>query len=346
LQASLAIRYGLDIGTDVLEQFLTALDEALLLDNDRFARVQEQVLAEYRQAPARIPTGAGRSYPDNVDELRRALNGYLETVDTDPPHLSDIHGLVSPHIDYERGGPVYAAVWKQAKAAAKAADLVVLLGTDHYGDRLVTLTRQRYSTPFGMLPTARGIVDALAEAIGPEEAFADEILHRNEHSIELAAIWLHHAREGQPCETVPILCGSFGRFVRSEADPAHDPTVQALIDTLKQSIAGHRTLVVAAADLAHVGPAFGGPPQGLMERAYLQSADEGLIERICAGDAEGFFGAIKEQDDRYNICGLPPIYLALRVLGAAQGQTVAYDRCPADGNGTSLVSICGILLGN
>jgi hypothetical protein len=25
---------------------------------------------------------------------------------------------------------------------------------------------------------------------------------------------------------------------------------------------------------------------------------------------------------------------------------VAYDRCPADENGTSLVSICGVLLGN
>jgi AmmeMemoRadiSam system protein B len=346
LQASLAIRYGLRIGTDMLEQFVTALDEALLLDNDRFSHAQEQALAEYRQAPSRIPTGAGRSYPGDADELRHTLDSYLETVDAGPPHLSDIHGLVSPHIDYERGGPVYAAVWKQATDAAKAADLVVLLGTDHYGDRLVSLTRQHYSTPFGVLPTARGIVDTLAEAIGPEEAFADELLHRNEHSIELAAVWLHHVCGGQPCEAVPILCGSFSQFISGEAEPAHDPTVQALTDTLKQSIAGRQTLVVAAADLAHVGPAFGGYPQGLMERAYLQSADEALIEHMCAGDAEGFFEAIKRQGNRHNICGLPPIYLALRVLGATKGQKVAYDRCPADEDGTSLVSICGVLLGN
>ncbi|MBN1811855.1 MAG: AmmeMemoRadiSam system protein B, partial [Anaerolineae bacterium] len=346
LQASLAIRYGLRIGADVLEQFVTALDEALLLDNDRFAQAQEQALAEYRQAPFRTPTGAGRSYPGNADELRRKLNSYLETVDADPRHLADIRGLVSPHIDYERGGPVYAAVWKYAMDAAKAADLVVLLGTDHYGDNLVTLTRQHYSTPFGVLPTAQGIVDALAEAVGPGEAFADELLHRNEHSIELAAAWLHHVRGGQPCEVVPILCGSFSRFVRGEAEPAHDPTIQALTDTLKQSIAGRRTLVVAAADLAHVGPAFGSAPQGLMERAYLQTADEALIERICAGDAEGFFESIQQQGDRYSICGLPPIYLALRVLETTTGQKVAYDRCPADENGTSLVSICGVLLGN
>lgn len=346
LQASLAIRYGLRVGTDVLEKFVTALDEALLLDNDHFALAQEQALAQYRQAPSRAPTGAGRSYPNDADELRSLLDGYIKTVDINPPPISDIHGLISPHIDYERGGPVYAAVWKHAKDAAKAADLVVLLGTDHHGDHLVTLTRQHYGTPFGVLPTAQGTVAALAEAIGPGQAFADELLHRNEHSIELAAIWLHHVREGQPCEVVPILCGSFGRFVRGGAEPAHDPTIQALTDTLRQSIAGRRTLIIAAADLAHVGPAFGGPPQGLMERAYLQSADEALIERMCAGDTEGFFEAIKEQKDRYNVCGLPPIYLALRVMGITLGQVVAYDRCPADENGTSLVSICGILFGN
>ena len=346
LQASLAIRYGLRIGADVLERFVTALDEALLLDNDRFAHAREQVLARYHQAASRTPNSADRSYPGNADELRRKLDSYLEAVDSEPPQLSEIHGLVSPHIDYERGGQVYAAVWRHAAEAAKAVDLVVLLGTDHYGDHLVTLTRQHYSTPFGVLPTARDIVDTLADAIGPGEAFADEILHRNEHSIELAAIWLHHAREGQPCDAVPILCGSFARFVRGEVSPAHDPTIQALVDTLKQSMAGRRALVVAAADLAHVGPVFGGALQGLMERAYLQNADETLIEHMCAGDAEGFFEAIKEQGDRYNICGLPPIYVALRVLGASEGQKVAYDRCPADENGTSLVSICGILLGN
>jgi hypothetical protein len=346
LRASLAVRYGLRIGTDVLEQFVTALDEALLLENDRFARARERALAEYRQAPSRLPTSAGRSYPGDADRLHHMLDSYLEAVDVTPPLMAAIHGLVSPHIDYERGGPVYAAVWKYAAEAAKAADLVVVLGTDHYGDHLATLTRQHYATPFGVLPTAGDIVDALAEAIGPEEAFADEIFHRHEHSIELAAVWLHHVREGQPCEVVPILCSAFGRFVAGEADPARDPTIQALTDTLKQSITGRRTLVVAAADLAHVGPAFGGPPQRLMERAHLQVADDALIEQVCTGNAKGFFDAIRQQGNRYNVCGLPPIYLALRALGAIQGQQVAYDHCPADEAGTSLVSICGILLGS
>ncbi|MFL7810442.1 MAG: AmmeMemoRadiSam system protein B [Anaerolineae bacterium] len=346
LVASLAIRYGLRAGPSALENLVTALDEALLLDNGRFAQAREQTLVEYRQAPSRTPASAGRSYPADAGALRHMLDGYLEAADEQPTGLANIKGLVSPHIDYARGGPVYAAVWKHAADAVKAADLAVILGTDHYGDNLITLTHQNYGTPFGVLPTAQEIVDTLAEAIGSGEAFAGELFHRIEHSIELAAIWLHHVRECQPCEVVPILCGSFGRFVRGEAKLANDPTITALVNTLEQATAGRRALVVAAADLAHVGPAFGGTPQGLMERAHLQATDDALIEQICNGDAEGFFEAIKLEGDRYNVCGLPPIYIALRLLEQVQGERIVYDRCPADENGTSLVSICGVLLGS
>ena len=344
LRASLAVRFGLRIGLDVLEQVLTAFDEALLLDNDRFAQARGRALAEYRQAPFRPPVLAGQSYPADADELRHLLEGYFETVDEVSPGPDDGRGLVCPHIDYARGGPVYARVWKRAAEMVKTAELVVLLGTDHFGkDGRLTLTRQQYATPFGVLPTARGVVETLAGALGAETAFADELHHRSEHSIELAAIWLHYVREGQPCELVPILCGSFGHFVRGEAEPEHDSVINVLLDTLAQAMAGRRVVVVVAGDLSHVGPAFGGQPLDLVGRARLQAADDELIERICAGDDSGFFTAIKREGDRRNVCGLPPIYLALRMLSPVQGERVAYDRCPADQNGTSFVSVCGVV---
>jgi AmmeMemoRadiSam system protein B len=343
LRASLAVRYGLRVGPGELERLVAALDEALLLENERSAQAMARALDDYRQAPCRPPVGAGRSYPDDAGELRLMLDRYLAEVGDDGMPFHG-RGLVSPHIDYPRGGPVYAAVWKRAAEAVRAADLVVVLGTDHYGDVPFTLTRQSYATPFGVLPTAREAVDALAEAAGEEMAFAGELYHRSEHSIELAAVWLHHVREGEPCEIVPVLCGSFGRFVRGKANPADDPALPALVDGIRQVVAGRRALVVAAADLAHVGPAFDGAPVDLVARAQLQAADDELIERMCTGDAEGFLQVIKYVEDRNNVCGLPPIYVTLRVLSPAQGERVAYARCPADQNGTSLVSICGVLL--
>jgi AmmeMemoRadiSam system protein B len=344
--AALALRFGLPIDRDLLEQLLAALDQALLLENDRFAEACDHALVAYRQAPFRPPALAGPSYPDDPAALRRVLQDYLDAVDGVETAMSDGRGVISPHIDYGRGGPVYAAVWKRAAEMARQADLVVLLGTDHYGgEGQLTLTRQHYATPFGVLPTAQPVVNALAEAIGPDAAFAGELRHRSEHSIELSAVWLHYVRAEQPCEIVPILCGSFGHFIRGAADPGQDPTLACVLDTLAQATAGRRVLVVASGDLAHVGPAFGGPPLDRRRRARLRAADEELIDRMCACDAEGFFTAIQRVGDRNNVCGLSPIYLALRMLGAAQGEPVAYDRCPADDYGTSVVSVCGVVLG-
>ena len=82
----------------------------------------------------------------------------------------------------------------RGKGSRTAADLAIIFGTDHSGGLgKVTPTRQSYATPYGVLPTANGIVDRLADALGEEEAFAEELHHRKEHSIELASVWLHHA---------------------------------------------------------------------------------------------------------------------------------------------------------
>jgi hypothetical protein len=47
--------------------------------------------------------------------------------------------------------------------------------------------------------------------------------------------------------------------------------------------------------------------------------------------------------DRNNVCGAPPIYLALRALHPVRGDLVAYEHCPADQRGSSAVSVCGVV---
>lgn len=343
LRAALMVRFGMQVGLSVLQEIVTALDEALLLEGPRFEAAYEEALQAYRTAPCRPPALAGTSYPADPQELRLLLRGYLDVADV--TLLSEGgRGLISPHIDFARGGPVYARVWKRATRMVQEARRVILFGTDHAGGAgRITLTRQNYATPFGILPTAVDVVDALAQRLGEEEAFAEELHHRSEHSIELATVWLHALRDGQACELVPVLCGSFSPFISGQASPAADAAFSACVDVLRPIAAEPGTLVVAAADLAHVGPAFGGPPVDLVGRARLQAADDELIAQICAGDAEGFFATLKRTGDQQNVCGLPPIYLALRVLGAVRGERIAYDRCPADSIGTSLVSICGVI---
>ena len=69
-----------------------------------------------------------------------------------------------------------------------------------------------------------------------------------------------------------------------------------------------------------------------------------LFELSRDGDEEAFYRQVKEERDRRRICGLPPIYMALRLLGETQGVVAGYAQCPADDQRTSFVSVCGILL--
>jgi hypothetical protein len=346
LGAILNRNYGLRFEPGVLDGVVNALDEAGFLDNERFARARLQALADYRNAPFRPPALAGVSYPADPTELRALLDGYMAEAGDVASTPAEARGLVSPHIDYGRGGAVYARVWKRAAEMARAADLVILLGTDHYSDEpaSLTLTRQHYATPFGVLPTARDTVDRLADALGPEAAYRGELRHRGEHSLELVAVWLHYLRGDRPVEVVPILTGSFGGFVRAGASPAEDPKMRALLGALRKAVKGRRALVVASGDLSHVGPAFGGAPLDDDDKQALQTEDAQVIGRMCAGDAEGFYSVIQRVEDRNNICGLSPVYALLRLLGETEGECVAYEVCPAGEQTTSVVSVCGVVL--
>lgn len=353
IRAAFQLRTGMPLSYSALERLLAQLDEALLLDSPRYHTALEAALAEYRAAPYRPPAIAGQSYPADPAELEALLETYLEQASASglaaTPDAS-WRGVVSPHIDYLRGWPVYARTWQAASAAVAEAETVVIFGTDHAGSPgSLTPTRQRYATPWGALETDTAAVQALAEALGEERAFAEELHHRHEHSIELALVWLHFwlrraGRDGD-CRIVPVLCGSFQPYTQGERCAAQEPAFERAVAALREATAGRRTLVVAAADLCHVGPEFGDTePLGPVEKILLKQHDMAVLETICHGDADAFLAPLADEQDRRRVCGLPPIYMTLRLLGTSRGEVIAYDQCPADAQNGSVVSIAGVLL--
>ena len=345
IRAALAVRTGQVLPDGFIERVVDQLDQAYLLDNANFQRAYRRALEAYRSAPHREPSSAGLSYPADPRALRRLLDGYLNGSQARTEAAAQARAVLSPHIDYQRGGGAYARTFAAAAQAVREAELVVVFATDHAASTSrLTLTRQHYATPYGVLPTDLEIVEGLAATVGEEEAFADELHHVGEHAIELPLTWLHHVRGGEPCRVVPILCGTFHNFIAGEQNPWDDPTLNAAIDYLRPVIDAPRTLVMASGDLAHLGPAFGGRPLGVVERARIQVDDRRLIETMVAGDAVGFFSSIKAENDRRNICGTAPFYMALRAVSPASGTQTAYDRCPADERNTSVVSIVGVVM--
>ena len=135
---------------------------------------------------------------------------------------------------------------------------------------------------------------------------------------------------------VPVLCVSLHRFVEDRRSPREEREIEAFVAALRETMAtlGGRTVVMASADLAHVGPQFGDPhpitPGQLREVA---DADREMLEFVEAGDAEAFFRAVARDEDRRRICGLPPVYTLLRLLPDAWGRLLCYSQWP-DPQGT------------
>lgn len=343
LSLALRLRFGIGCSPEEVDEFLAALDKALLLENERSAAASRAAQNRFREAPVREPTLAGLSYPEDPHELTKQLDEFVATASVDETLSIPARGIFSPHIDYPRGGHVYAHAWKAAAEAVQNAKLVIVIGTDHYGSDRFTLTRQSYATPYGVLPTRIDIVDELAQAIDEENAFRGELRHLREHSLELVAIWLHYIRQGRPVDLVPILCGSLHDcFVGP--DPVTKSDIKRFLNVLTPYAQDPGTLVIASGDLAHVGPAFGGAPLTARERDSVREADEKLMGALSQGDADAFFASVSQINDKYNVCGITPGYLTLQLLGESRGRVLAYDSCSADSLDTSAVTICSATL--
>lgn len=345
IQTSLMTLFGIQASLNELKELFDAMDEALLFDNRRFHKAHSAAIKAYREAPFRPLTHAGVSYPADPDELNEMLGGFKASSHADSEG-GTIRGIISPHIDFARGGDTYAAAFRALGSTVDELELVIIFGTDHHGGgETYTLSRQDYATPYGTLPTYQPGVDTLMEIYGEEEIFSGELRHRTEHSIEFAATWLHYSRGGESCPILPVLCDALP--VGDNAEPlqsGEDARMQSAHEALRELIKRYKTLVIAAGDLSHVGPAFGGAPvqDGALDE--LSSFDHELLEPVLAGDAEEFHRRIRANHNQTNVCGTAPIVHTLKVLTPTHAELTDYQQCAADLEKTSWVTICAASL--
>ncbi|MDO8472907.1 MAG: MEMO1 family protein, partial [Dehalococcoidia bacterium] len=121
LRTALMLRTGVYVGDNAVQELLAKLDEVLMLENERFLTARSRVRDEFRAAPCRPATTMGGSYPDKPDELCALLEKNLSAAKAEK--VSQVRGIVCPHIDFPRGSPVYAGVWQAAREAVINAEL-------------------------------------------------------------------------------------------------------------------------------------------------------------------------------------------------------------------------------
>jgi AmmeMemoRadiSam system protein B len=337
IQAELVRRHGEIVPRAQIESLIEGLDRYGFMEGPRFAERRAAVDGEFLAAPLRPASHAGGAYAADPDELRAAMDAFFTHGDGPGPiewpkaPAGTLRGAIAPHIDYHRGGPAYA--WAYRRLAERSdGDLFVILGTCHAGMRdPFALTRKDYATPFGPAAVDRDFVDALAQRAG-QDCFASELAHRGEHSIEFQAVFLRYLYAGRRDFTiVPVLASFAHEALARRRGPEDDPRVARFLDALGETIAasGRRVVVIAGADLAHMGPRFGDPaPIAPDELERIEREDREMLEAVAAGDPRAFFEAVARDDDRRRICGYSPIYATLRVLDGVRGGLHRYAQWP------------------
>jgi AmmeMemoRadiSam system protein B len=235
-------------------------------------------------------------------------------------------------VDLHRGAPTYSWAYK-ALAEAGPADLYVILGTCHTPvEGHFAGTLKPYDTPMGAVPTDRVFFEHLGRNWG-SDLFAGEFSHAGEHSIEFQAVYLRSlglaGDKGAPI--VPILCDSLHTMVPSGRSPREVPLISSFLNALRRTLIedGRHVTLIAAVDLAHVGPRFGDswsvdPDQ----QARVGAADREMLDLVLAPDADAYHAQVMRDHDARRICGFTPIYLltALMQDEGRRGELLRYKQ--------------------
>ena len=366
LRQEIERRVGNSLTLDEVRRVVEQLDERYFLDNQRFAKHEAALIAEYQSLETRPAAHAGGAYQLEEPALRRQL-GELFTCDEGPgllpwegnvngdfarPDASRLCGIMSPHIDFHRGGAAFAWAYDRLVAESEA-ELFVILGTAHTPlAGLYSVSRKDFATPLGTARTDREFVDTLSRRLASRDnateawrIFQDELPHRHEHSIEFQALMLQYVLGGRrDYRIVPILVGSFHPFVLHQRFPDQSPAVADFVAALRETVAacGKQVCYVAGVDMAHIGRQFG--DADLLDEPRLKTQwtdDQQLLARACAGDSAGWFEHVSSSGDRHRICGLAPMYTMLAATRPDRGELLKYDQAVAP-DGTSCVSFASV----
>ena len=334
IKAEYMRRYGEILYTERLDEIISYLDDQYLLESERYARYHQKLEEEFRLAEKRASVFAGKSYESDPNKLNYQIEQFFTGPDgpgTPSPssRVDMVKGLISPHIDFQRGGTSYAWAYKEL-AESIQPELFIILGTVHSPTNFpFVLTRKKFATPWGEVETDGDMVSSLADTIS-FNPFRDELVHKTEHTIEFQVVFLDYLfHDKKKFKILPVLCSSFHDIMEQDSTPQDKPYLHEFIAALRNLIdqSPYRTCCIASADLAHVGLRFGDPAAPTNATLNeIERKDREMLSHVERLDADAFYASIAREKDARKICGLPPMYALLRLIDSKQGRMLHYQQ--------------------
>ncbi len=330
IQTSIIKQYGNLIYKEQISELIKQLDDALLLDSDKYRNHQKKLEEDFKNSNIRESCHAGLSYPSELNELTSWLDSYFEDTADQLEKAGNTVGIISPHIDFNRGGKSYAKAYKEL-IDNKDCNTFIIFGTSHYAsvDNPFILTQKTFASPFGEVQVDLDLIKSVENSCD-WDLYEGEIYHKSEHSIEFQVVFLQYLfKNKKEFKILPILCNSFYKFIEQGISPIEDYKTATFLNSIKEIVTqlGSKAVVIAGADLAHMGNKFGDAEavndsilQWIKTRDYLSIKHSENLDR------EAFYRSIEEEKDKRKICGLSPIYALLSVINAKKGEMLDYGQ--------------------
>lgn len=341
VQAAFVHRFGQVVPMEQIVGLIRQLDEALLLDSAHFAAKLKVQVDSYVASEVRALRRESLP-PDDVllpmvDEIVRP--GKVGESADGRKHLA---GLIAPHLDYPRGLPCYTTAYGTLAAqvlAGRSPELVVILGTNHYGMKPgPVVTDKDFETPYGRVAADREAVRQMND-LYKGNLLEGQYDHVREHSVELQVTLLARLMGSDRFRIVSVILPD-----------ACEPASQSQLDRLAvalSSMAAQRNgsmLIVAGADLSHVGPRFG--DERPLEDSWLKhiaDSDREMVKLLQAAQPEGFVDALRDSSNITRICSSGNLYVLRHALRQATWQDLGYHQASDAESGTCVTCIAAAL---
>ncbi|MGC8727733.1 MAG: AmmeMemoRadiSam system protein B [Elusimicrobiales bacterium] len=305
-------------------EFVKQLEEANFLESEKIKEIRIKSYEEFKKSDIRKAIHKGLSYPENILELTSFMSKFHKA-EQNPFPTKTLTGAVAPHIDIIRGGTVYSKTYSEI-ANSQIPDLIIAFGVSHKGGNSPFIfTKKDYETPYGNMVVDSETYDKFKEILWYEPD-DEEILHKNEHSLEFQALWLKYIWREKSPKWLPILVTDFERFSSEENPPSKIEYMEKFFSQseilLKSMLKENKKiLILAGVDLSHMGQRFGDdfPITGEIKK-QTEEFDKKVLNLALELKADEFFKEISKNKNSTKICGLSAIYCALRFIKSINPQ--------------------------
>ena len=145
-------------------ELVEGLDKVGLLWGPNFEKLEADIRDKIRQVGA-FPATVSQSMGKTAEECSAAIEGWFEEAD-DPEFEEAPKGVVSTHLDFQRGWPNYAQSYYPLRSMPRP-DRIVILGCNLFGlGDGVAVSEFDFITPMGRVKTDTAVTSRLVEEFG------------------------------------------------------------------------------------------------------------------------------------------------------------------------------------